>query len=350
MSMPTTIEATVRISAGVRVSAGTRVSTPPVPRPVLTERWHVDGGIFLGPSCVTPLDDGLMLVVDECQHTIALIDEAGAVVRRIGGEGSEPGMFRYPTHAAADGAGGFWVTDRWNHRVQHLDAAGNVIGVVGRYGPEPGEFNEPWGLAVRDHGAGLVVADRSNHRLQLIDEGQAVLDTFGRGGYDRGYYEGSGFKRGVVFQRWSELSNRFVSHETLFREQGYALGSLEYPQGVATTDDGRVLVADPGVGAILACRPRDGTIEPLVAPHAVRFVPTNLAGIGDGLFIAVADLGHTAVLFDGHGAFAFFNLPGIEHVTACARGSGSTLWCLDGWRHRLVCYDLAFEPTEDTAP
>jgi len=203
---------------------------------------------------------------------------------------------------------------------------------------------------VRDDGGGLVVSDRSNHRLQFLAQDGAVLDALGRGGYDRAYYEGTGFKRGFVFQWWSALSNRFVSHETLFREQGYVLGSLEYPQGVATTDDGRLLVADPGVGAVLVCTPGDETVELLIAPHGVRFVPTNVAGVGDGLLIAVADEGHTAVLFDGEGAFAFFNLPGIEHVTACARGSGSTLWCLDGWRHRLVCYDLAFEPAEGAAP
>jgi len=337
------------VSMSATIEATARVSTPPIPRPVLTERWHVGDGTFLGPSCVTPLDDGLMLVVDECQHSLALLDDRGALVRRIGLEGSGPGMFRYPTHAVSDGAGGFWVTDRWNHRVQHLDAAGNVLGMVGRYGPEPGEFNEPWGIAVCDDGV-LVVADRSNHRVQLFAQDGTVLGALGRGGYDRAYYEGAGFKRGFVFQWWSGLSNRFVSHETLFREQGYALGSLEYPQGVATTEDGRVLVADPGVGAVLACTPGDETIEPVIARHGVRFVPTNVAGVGDGLFMAVADVGHTAVLFDGGNAFAFFNLPGIEHVTACARGSDSTLWCLDGWRHRLVCYDLAFEPAGGAEP
>lgn len=331
------------------VEATTRDSTLPLARPVLTERWRVGAGAFLGPSHVTPLGGGLMLVVDECQHSVVLLDENGALVRRIGREGSAPGTFRYPTHAAADGAGGFWVTDRWNHRVQHLEASGNALGLVGTYGPDPGQFNEPWGITVLDDRR-LVVSDRSNHRLQLLAVDGTVRDALGRGGYDRTYYEGSGFKRGFVFQWWTGLSNRFVSHETLFREQGYALGTLEYPQGVAASDDGRVLVADPGVGAVLACTPGERKVKPLVAPHGVRFVPTNVARLGDGLFVALADAGHTALLFDSEGAFAFFNIPGIEHVTACARGSGSTLWCLDGWRHELVCYDLALEPHEGMTP
>ena len=322
----------------------------PLPRPILTERWSVGGdGTFLGPSGVALLDQARMLVVDECRHSIAVLDENGALVRRIGTEGTEPGSFRYPTHAVADGRGGFWVTDRWNHRVQRLDASGRVLSTTGSYGPAPGEFNEPWGIALLDDGR-LVVSDRSNHRLQVLSGDGAPPWTCGRGGYDRSYYEGGGFKRGYVFQRWSGLSNRFVSHETLFREQGYALGTLEYPQGIAACGDGRVLVADPGLGVVLRCTPGQGSVESLVASRGVRFAPTNVAGLGNGLFVAVADAGHTACLLDAEGAYAFFNVPGIEHLTACALGPGSTLWCLDGWNHRLACYDLDFEPPEGAAP
>ncbi len=315
-----------------------------LPRPVLTQRWALGGDdTFRGPSGLAPLGDGRMLVVDECRHSVALFDADGALVRRVGREGAEPGAFRYPTHATADCAGGFWVTDRWNHRVQHLDAAGRVLAVSGAYGPGPGEFNEPWGITRLDDGR-LIVSDRSNHRVQVLSSEGTFVATCGRGGYGRSYYEGTRFKRGEVFGRWSALSTRFVSPETLFRAQGYALGTLEYPQGIAACGDGRVLIADPGLGTIHCCAPDGGRIEAPAWPSGTRCVPTNVAGLGDGLFVAVGDWGRTACLLNASGDTVLFDVPGIEHLTACAAGPGGTLWCLDGWNHRLVCHRLDFEP------
>jgi len=322
---------------------------PTLPQPVLTPRWRRAGeGFLFGPSAVTPLGDGLMLLIDECRHSLLVVDEQGQTVRRLGREGSEPGAFRYPTHAVADGHGGIWVTDRWNHRVQHLALSGEVSSVFGSYGQAPGEFNEPWGIAVLDDGR-LVVADRSNHRLQVFTHDGRFISAAGRSGYARAHYEGRGFKSGYVYQRWLGLSNRFVPQDTLFREQGYRVGTLEQPEGLATSDGGRVLVADPGVGAVLACSPASGEVEMLTQFNGIRFAPTSLCALGGGLTAAVADAGRTLCLLDEQGVYRFVNVPGLEHLTACAPGSGSTLWCLDGWNSQLVCCDLAFAPEDEEA-
>jgi len=337
------------MNASTTLTARPAATASPLPRPTLTPRWSVGGDdTFLGPSCVAPLDEARMLLVDECRHAVVVLDENGTLVRRIGAEGSDSGAFRYPTHAVADGCGGFWVTDRWNHRVQRLDASGNVLASVGTYGAAPGEFNEPWGIALLADGR-LVVADRSNHRLQILLDDGTPAQTCGRGGYDRAYYEGHGFKEGYVFQRWSALSNRFLPHETLFREQGYTLGTLEYPQGLAACGDGRVLVADPGLCAVLSCTLDAGCVEPLIALSDVGVVLTNVTALGDGLFLAVPDAGNAACLLDADGAHVLVEITGIEHLTACAPGPRGTLWCLDGWNHRLVCYDLRFEPPQGAA-
>jgi hypothetical protein len=323
-------------------------STGPLSRPVLHERWQLDGTL-LGPSSIAQLDASQMLVVDECRHELVVLDEDGAVVRRIGGEGAEPGRFRYPTHAVADGEGGAWVTDRWNHRVQHVDAAGRPLNAFGTYGPAAGEFNEPWGVALLD-GGNLIVADRANHRLQAVSLDGTPQAIYGRGGCARDYYEGPSFKRGFVFQRWSELFSRFVSHELLFREQGYAVGTLEHPQGIAACGPGRVLVADPGVGAVLVCTLESGEIELFWRPRGIHLVPTSITALRDGLYLVAADAGPTACLLDASGRHVLFNVPGLEHLTACAPGPGSTLWCLDGWNRRLVCFDFELAPAEDDGP
>ena len=306
-------------------------------------------GTFLGPSGIAPLNKTLMLVVDECRHAIAVLDEHGTLVRRIGPDGSDQSPFRYPTQAVGDGTGGFWVTDRWNHCVRRLDASGHILSTTGRYGVASGEFNEPWGLAQLDDGR-LVVADRSNHRLHVLSADGATAHTCGQGGYDRNYYEGTGFKCGYVFRRWSALSNRFCSHETLFHEQGYTLGTLEYPQGIAAAGGARVLVADPGLGTVMQCMLDTGRVEPLIPSEKMPLVPTNIAALGHGLFLAMADVGHTACLLDEQGNHACIDVAGVEHLTASAPGPGSTLWCLDGWNHRLTCCDCRFEWPEESAP
>lgn len=335
------------MSPGAQAALAAR-SADPLARPILIERWRLDGA-FVGPSCITALNASRMLVVEECRHQLVVLDENGGIVERIGGEGTAPARFRYPTHAVADGDGGAWVTDRWNHRVQHLDGTGRVTSSFGAYGPARGEFNEPWGIALLD-GQQLVVADRSNHRLQVTSLDGTSRTACGQGGYGRDYYEGPSFKRGYVFQRWSGRLNRFVTHDLLFREQGYAVGTLEYPQGIAACGSGRVLVADPGVGSVLVCTVATGQIEPFWVPRAVRLVPTAIAAIGDGLYMVTGDAGHTACLLDASGRHALFNVPGIEHATACAPGPGSTLWCLDAWNGSLICCDLDVEPVEDDGP
>lgn len=331
------------------VPAHERDTGPALRRPVLTERWRrADEDLLFGPSAIAPLGDGLVLLVDECRHGLVVVDDQGRLVRRLGREGAEPGAFRYPTHAAADGHGGAWVTDRWNHRVQHLTPTGEVIATFGRYGRAPGEFNEPWGIAVLDDGR-LAVADRSNHRLQVFTGGGELVATFGRGGYDRTHYEGRGFKNGYIYRWWLALSNRFRSHDTLFREQGYSLGTFECPQGLVAVSDDRVLIADPGVGAVLVCSLATGEVEPLLTFNGLGVAPTNVCALGDGLVAAVADAGCTLCLLDEHGGHRFTDVPGIEHLTACAPGPDSTLWCLDGWNSRLVCYELAFAPEDKEA-
>ncbi|MBN1916579.1 MAG: NHL repeat-containing protein [Verrucomicrobia bacterium] len=322
---------------------------PALRRPVFTPRWErVAGELLFGPSGIVPLGDGQTLLVDECHHSLVVVDEEGHLVQRLGREGAEPGAFRYPTQAVVDGRGGIWVTDRWNHRVQHLTLTGEVLGVFGAYGRAPGTFNEPWGITVLD-GERLVVADRCNHRLQVFRTDGELVATLGRGGYDRAHYEGRGFKSGYVYQRWLGQADRFSRLDTLFREQGYTLGTLEHPQGLVAISGDRILIADPGIGAVLVCSLATGEVEPFAASNGLRFSPTNVCALGDGLVAAVADAGRTLCLLDEQGGRRFSNVPGIEHLTSCATGPDATLWCLDGWNSRLVCYNVAFEPDDEEA-
>ena len=52
-----------------------------------------------------------------------------------------------------------------NHRVQKFRRDGSPLGTWGHSGREPGELNNPWALAVDQHGD-VSVIDSNNHRVQ----------------------------------------------------------------------------------------------------------------------------------------------------------------------------------------
>lgn len=167
------------------------------------------GGLAVHPAT------GDVHVLDILGHEVVVFTADGRFVRRFGGNGDQPGMFNFPTHAAFTPAGELLVADSMNFRIQKFDPAGEwkasfgdpgnargnfarpkgVSGIddevhaameglfdsliffnsrgellltVGEPGSGPGQFWLPAGLTV-DHDKGLVfVADTYNSRVQVF--------------------------------------------------------------------------------------------------------------------------------------------------------------------------------------
>ena len=134
---------------------------------------------------------GEIFVVDSAAHDIKVFDDAGQLLRSIGGRGIEPGQFNGPTHLSCSGDR-LYVTDTLNARVQVLSLAGepqsSIVYVVESYydhmlvfsetgelllpiggsGNGAGQFFLPAG-AWTDDGSRLFVADMFNGRVVVLD-------------------------------------------------------------------------------------------------------------------------------------------------------------------------------------
>jgi len=133
------------------------------------------------------LGDGVIYVADAAAHEVVVLDAGGVVQRRLGGRGSEPGRFNYPTNVAVDAAGRLYVADSLNFRVQVLDDAGQPLRQVGSQGDRPGYFSQPKGVAVGRHGR-LYVVDAHFEAVQVFDEAGQLLLSFGHEGTGPGEF------------------------------------------------------------------------------------------------------------------------------------------------------------------
>ncbi len=120
-------------------------------------------------------------VVDGGAHVIAVFDRSGRSVRTIGGRGTLPGEFNYPTHIAFDGAARLAVADTGNFRVQVLDLEGKCQRVLGQKGDAAGDFALPKGVAFDSQGH-LYVVDAHFENFQIFDDEGRLLLTVGREG------------------------------------------------------------------------------------------------------------------------------------------------------------------------
>lgn len=139
----------------------------------------------VGIVYVEPRDQ--LYVVDGGAHQIVVFEREGRLVRRIGGNGLEPGQFNYPSHIAWDGGNRLAVADSGNFRVQLLDLDGACLEAIGRKGDAAGDFALPKGVAFDSEGH-LYVVDAQFENVQIFDERGRLLLAFGREGNAAGQF------------------------------------------------------------------------------------------------------------------------------------------------------------------
>jgi outer membrane protein assembly factor BamB len=249
--------------------------------------------------CLMALDDeGNIVVADEGSHNLQIIQRTdGALLRTIGGFGTQPGQFIGPRAVAFCGSGNIVVADTLNNRLQILryidgshvltigtqanigllnrpcavavDASGNVFvndagngclkvfrlsdGELLRSmcskGSGDGQIQGTGGIAI-DKDV-LFVADSDNNRVQALrcSDGKhlrnyGTVDTFKYSQpLDVAIY-GSDY---IVVASYSQLSNR-SSTIRIFRKDGFEIRSSNhsYTQacGVIVDVEGRIIVSD----------------------------------------------------------------------------------------------------------
>jgi DNA-binding beta-propeller fold protein YncE len=112
--------------------------------------------------------EGMLYVVDACNHRIQVLTRDGEYVREFGSPGPEPGQLHYPYDLAFHPDGLLYVVERGNHRVQKFDPkTGQSLGTWGRGGRSPGQLADPWALVIDPFGR-VHIVDTENHRVQRI--------------------------------------------------------------------------------------------------------------------------------------------------------------------------------------
>jgi len=130
---------------------------------------------------------GRIYLVDTGSHEVKIFARDGALLRRIGGRGTGPGQFNFPTMAWMSGNGELLVADSLNFRTQVFDTEGNFIREFGTTGNRAGYQPQPKGVATDSHGH-VYIVDSMLHAVQIFDGSGTFLYRLGLLGEEPGQF------------------------------------------------------------------------------------------------------------------------------------------------------------------
>ena len=102
----------------------------------------------------------------------------GVNLTNWGGNGSNPGEFRYPATIAVNPQGRVFVVDVLNSRVQQFDEKGKLLTMVGVWGVMPGQLFRPKGVAI-DRYNNVYVSDSYLEVIQVFDSNSRFSHVLG---------------------------------------------------------------------------------------------------------------------------------------------------------------------------
>jgi len=131
---------------------------------------------------------GELLIVDTLTSKIIRYDLDGYRLKGIiGREGSNTGMFHYPTNIFVSRDGHIFVSDSLNSRIQIFTPEWKFLNAFGKPGDSPGYFARPRGVAV-DSDGNIYVVDALFDNVQIFDKEGRLLMGFGGPGHGYGKF------------------------------------------------------------------------------------------------------------------------------------------------------------------
>ena len=199
--------------------------------------------------------DGCLYVASASNHTFMKFSRDGALVKEIGGQGSDFGEMVHPCGVSVI-RNEVYVCDRNNCRIQVFDQNLEPIRSFGSQGSKEGQLNWPYDV-VRDVNGELYVADCDNHRIQVFKENSNSLErTIGGQGSGLGKLKrpmgvcmGADGRHIFVTEFDNHRVSVFEKDGRFVRslgKYGMGKGDLCYPAGITMDCDGYVYVCDQG--------------------------------------------------------------------------------------------------------
>lgn len=235
-----------------------------------------------------------------------------------GGPAAEA-LFNGPHNVAATPEGVLYVSDTWNHAVRRIDTrsgkidtiAGGSVGFVGDGGgAKAAKFNDIMCVSLSPDGGLLYATDLKNRRIRAIDLKSGVVNTVAGNGEKGVPADGAAATAAPLVDPRAAVADSKGNLYVLERG-GNALrrvspdgkiatvvkGDLSGPKHLCVDSKDRVIIADeqnlrivlydPGTGAVKTLLGRGTGGRHLSAPHGVTI---------HGEWLYVADSGHHRVL------------------------------------------------------
>ena len=252
------------------------------------------GKIIKSPYGIAVNSKGLIVVTDWNGHCILTFDKEGKYLRKFGSKGGNAGQFNHPAGVTYLNDDHILVTDEYNHRIQQFNVhTGNFVKAFGKQGTGEGELKHPGGVCMDGEGR-VAVADYNNNRIQVFTKNGEPVFTFGDSDSEKlSCPTGCIFHENMfiacdsknsclkIFDRsgkflhkigekgkgdgqlnWpldlcvekcgdhhnilvcDAVNKRIVQFSVEGSFSGKTVTELQFPYGVATTPDGRILVTD----------------------------------------------------------------------------------------------------------
>ena len=140
------------------------------------------GDVPKGLNGIAVNTEGKIAVTDGEGNCVHVFDRDGNCLRKLGGEGVNPGQFSNAAGVSFVNNKEIVIADECNHRIQHINIqTGTVVKCFGKFGTGEGEFRNPLDVCLDDEGR-ITVTEWGNHRIQVLSkEGEPIL-IFGDSG------------------------------------------------------------------------------------------------------------------------------------------------------------------------